>query len=102
MNTEKKRLIMNAFFSSQFNYCPLTWMFPNRSLNHKINRWYEICLCVIYNEGELLNLDNSVSMHQKNLQILATEMFTVYTGSATDIPNEVFPLKPPSNYKLIK
>ena len=102
MNTEKKRLIMNAFFSSQFNYCPLTWMFPNRSLNQKINRWYEIYLCVIYNESELLNLDNSVSIHQKNLQILATEMFTVYTGSATDVLNEVFPLKPPSNYKLIK
>ena len=64
--------------------------------------WNISLLCVIYNEGELLNLDNSVSIHQKNLQILATEMFTVYTGSATDVLNEVFPLKPPSNYKLIK
>ena len=35
MNPEKKRLIMNIFFSSQFDYCPLTWMFRNRSLNHK-------------------------------------------------------------------
>ena len=84
MNT-KRRLIMNAFFSSQFNYCPLTWMFHNRSLNHKINRLHETCLCVIYNDGhssydELLNLDNSVSIHHRNLQILATEMFRVYTG----------------------
>ena len=31
----------------------------------------------------------------KNFQILATE-----TGSATDILNEVLPLKPPSNYNL--
>ena len=85
MNTEKKRLIMNAFFSSQFDYCPLTWMFHNRSLNHKINRLHERCLRVIYNDGhssydELLNLDNSVSIHHRNLQILATEMFRVYTG----------------------
>ena len=99
MNTEKKHLITNAFISSQLNYCPLTWMFQNRSLNH------ERCLCVIYNDGhssydELLNLDNSVSMHPKYLQILAIELFRVYTGSATDILNEVFPLKPPANYNL--
>ena len=47
MNTEKKDLIMNAFFSSQFNYCPLTWTFHNRSLDHKINRLYQRCLPVI-------------------------------------------------------
>ena len=81
----KKCLMMNVFFSSQFNYCPLTLMFHNRSLNHKINRLHERCLHVFYNDGhssydELLNLDNSVSMHHQNLQILATEMFRVYTG----------------------
>ena len=49
---------------------------------------------------ESLNLDNSVSIHHRNLQILATEMFRVYTGSATDILNERFSIKPPSNYNL--
>ena len=96
---------MNSFFSSQFNYCCLTWVFHNRSLNHKINRLHERCPRVIYNDShssydELLNLGNSVSIHHRNLQILATEMFRVYTGSATDILNELFPLKPPSNYNL--
>ena len=54
---------------------------------------------VIYNDShssydELLNLDNSVliDIDHMNLQILATEMFRVYTGSATDILNEMFPL----------
>ena len=80
-------------------------MFHNRSLNHKISRLHERCLCVTYNDShssydKLLNLVNSVSIDQRNLQILATEMFRVYTGSATDILNEVFPLKPPSNYSL--
>ena len=64
----KKRFIMNAFFSSQFNYCPLTWIFQNKSLNHKINRLHERSLRVFYNNGhlsydKLLNLDNSVSIH---------------------------------------
>ena len=96
---------MNAFFSSQFNYCPLTWIFHNRSLNHEINILHERCLRVIYNDGhssydELLNLDNSVSIQNKNLHILATEMFWVYNGSATDILNKVLQLKTPSNYNL--
>ena len=77
MNTGKKCFIMNAFFSSQYNYRLHTWMSHNRSLNHKINRLHEKCLLVIYNDGhsfydELLNLDNSVSIHHKHLEILAT------------------------------
>ena len=35
MSADKKRLTMNAFFTSQFNYCPLTWMFLSRNLNNK-------------------------------------------------------------------
>ena len=75
-------------------------MFHNRSLNHKINRLHERCLRIIYNDGhssydELLNLDNSVSMHHRNLQMLATEMLKLYTRSATNVLNELFPLQPP-------
>ena len=40
------------FFSLQFNYCPLTWMFHSTSLNHKINRLHERCLRVIYKSSE--------------------------------------------------
>ena len=81
-------------------------MFHNRSLNHKINRLHERCLRVINNNDshssydKLLNLDNSVLIHHRTLLILATEMFRVYTGSATDILNELFPLKLHSNYNL--
>ena len=38
MGTTKKRILINTFFKSQFNYCPLVWMCCNRSLNTKINR----------------------------------------------------------------
>ena len=43
METTKKR-VMNAFFKSQFNYCPLVRMFCSRSLNTKINRLHERCI----------------------------------------------------------
>ena len=51
MELPKRRILMNAFFKSQFNYCPTIWMFHNRSLNNKINRLHERCLKIIYNHN---------------------------------------------------
>ena len=48
MNTEEKRLIMNAFFSSQFSYWPLILDVPRQVVNHEINRLYERCLLVLF------------------------------------------------------
>ena len=41
MEVAKKRVLMKAFISSQFNYCPLVWMLHSRSLNRRINRIHE-------------------------------------------------------------
>ena len=96
---------MNAFFTSQFSYCPLTWMFHSRKLNNKIDRLHERCLRVVCNDRlssfeELLNKDNSVSIHHRNLQCLVIEMFKVHLGEAPQILHEVFPLTEPSTYNL--
>ena len=50
MELPKRRILMNAFFKTQFHYCPSVWMLHNRSLNNKINRIHERCLRVIYND----------------------------------------------------
>ena len=49
MNIGKRRLLMNYFFTSQFNDCPLVWMCHRRSVNNKINRLHERCLRIVYN-----------------------------------------------------
>ena len=49
MDLNKKRLLLNAFFMSQFNYCQLVWMCHNCTKNNKINRFHERCLRLIYN-----------------------------------------------------
>ena len=78
MNVDKKRMIMKAFIESQFGYCPLVWMFHSRSLNNKINRIHERALRITYNDKSssfqnLLEKDNSVTIHHRNIKILATE-----------------------------
>ena len=105
MDFSKKRLAVNAFFSSQFNYCPLIWMCHNRTYNNKINRLHERCLRMIYNDKrssfeDLLEKDNSVSIHHKNLQALATEMFKVYNKTSPEIMQEIFTIKEQGEYNL--
>ena len=71
---------MNAFITSQFPYCPLVWMFNSRTLNNRINKIDERALRLAYkNEiffsfDDLLKRNKSVSIHQKNLQLLAAEI----------------------------
>ena len=80
MDFVKRRLLVNAFFYSQFNYCQLVWMCHNRTNNNKINRLHERCLRLIYNDKkssfkDLLLKDGSVSIHHRNLRKLAVELF---------------------------
>ena len=36
MNIPKRKLLMNSFFTSQFNYCLLTWMCHSRTINKRL------------------------------------------------------------------
>ena len=105
MSFKQRRRIMKAFITSQFGYCPLIWMFCSRKLNNRINRIHERALRIVYNDNEasfqeLLDYDCSVTIHQKNLQCLAIEMFKVIKGIAPQIMNEVFEVRKPISYKL--
>ena len=65
---EKRRIVMKTFIESQFNYCPLIWMFHSRIINNKINRLHERALRIVYSDFKssfegLLMEDNSFSIH---------------------------------------
>ena len=80
---------------SQFSYCLLVWMGHSRTLNNKINRLLERFLRLIYNNKqltfeELLEKDDSVSIHIGNLQALVIQMCKVVSGGSTEIMKEIF------------
>ena len=100
MDIQKRRTIMKSFITSQFGYCPLIWMFHSRGLNNKINSLHERALRITYGDKnltfqELLEKDQSVSAHQRNLQVLAIEMFKIYTDDAPKILNDIFVSRTP-------
>ena len=105
MELPKRRILMNAFFKAQFNYCPIIWMFHSRCLNNKINRLQERYLWIIYNDKisnfeELLNKGNSVSIHHNNIHALVIEMYKNANNMSPDIMNEVFKLRNTPHYNL--
>ena len=98
MSIDKRRSIMKAFINSQFGYCPLIWMFHNRALNNKINQIHERSLRIVYGNyeiffDELLELDNSVSIHHRNIQALAIEIFKGKNSLPPPLMENVFPCR---------
>ena len=98
MNLKKRRMIMNAFIQSQFGYSPLVWMFYSRDLNNRINSIHLRALQIVYSDYhssfiELLKLDNSFTVHERNIQTLAIEIYKVVHNLSPEIMKEVFVLK---------
>ena len=97
MNPHKLKMIMKAFVLSQFNYCPLVWMFHSRELNNRINRIHERALRIAYKDQqstfhELLDKDCAVTIHHRNIQILATEIYKFMHNLSPQIMSGVFKL----------
>ena len=72
-------------------------MFHSRSLNNKINRLHERALRLVYknynaNFDKLLEIYNSFSIHHRNLQKLAIEMYKIKNNISPSFMNSLFPI----------
>ena len=93
----QKKLLVNAFSYSHFNYCPLVWMFSTKDANNKIEKRHKRALQIIHsdydsalNYEDLLLRDNSVTIHQRNLQFLMTEIFKTIHGLSPSFMKKLF------------
>ena len=80
-------------------------MCHSRTNNNKINSLHERCFIIVYNDkqssfNELLEKDGSVSIHMRNIQILATEMYKLVNNLSPPIMNRVLKLNSDSRYNL--
>ena len=105
---------MDSFFTSQFNYCLLIWMFHSRGLDNKINRLHEGCLVIAYRDNrlffeELSGKNKSVSIHVKNTHCTHSRFKKVAENLSAPIVREIFEkrnnvydLRNPSEFVLPK
>ena len=95
MSLGKCRTLTKAFIESQFSYCLLIWMLRSRTLNNQISHIYERALMTAYSDYnwffyELLDKNDSFTIHQKNFQSLAVEIYKYLHGLYPAILSEVF------------
>ena len=71
------------------------WMFCSRKANNKINKLHERALRIVYQDDisnfeQLLEKDNSFSIHHQNIQTLAIEMYKVHYGLSENSFYDIF------------
>ena len=69
-----------SFIISQSSYCPIIWMYCQQKSNNRINKIHERALRIAYDDyvsdfHSLLDKDDSVTIHQRNIQVLALEIY---------------------------
>ena len=95
LNFQQKRIVFKSFFEAQFKYCPLIWMFCSREANNKINKLHERALRIVYNDDvssfeQLLEKDNSFTIHHQNIQTMAIEMYKIKHGLSANSCDNIF------------
>ena len=52
MDLRKKKVLIKAFITFQFSYCPLIWMLQSRTINNRINNINERALKLIHKDNQ--------------------------------------------------
>ena len=83
---------------SQLIYCLLFWMFCPRSSSNLINKVQERALRITYNDQltdfkSLLSNHNEITIHQRNLQVLMTEIYKIINHIASPIMSSLFEIR---------
>ena len=100
-------MTLKAFITSEFGYCPLVWMYHGKKLNSRVYKLHERVLRIVYQDyasslTELLEQDNSTTIRNINIQLLATELFKIKNEVSPNSINEIFEENAQHYYSLRK
>ena len=88
-------MLINAFFYSHFNYCPLIWMFSSKASNDRIEKLHKRALRIIDSDftatyEKFIAIDESITIHKRNLQFLMTEIYKTLHDLNPPFMKEIF------------
>ena len=94
LSDSQKRSTFNSLVESQFNYCPLTWMFCSGISNNMINKIHDRALRLILNDHtsdfDTLLQNNDTCNHHRNIQTLMIEVYKMKNNLNPPIMNNMF------------
>ena len=102
LNPEAKKVLIESFIMSNFNYCPLVWMFCNSNLKRIQENIQKRALRFLLNDYEsnydqLLEKSNKSTIEIRKLRILALEIFKTINNLNPPYMKEIFELNTSRN-----
>ena len=93
LSKEQTKYLSEAYIVSSFKYCPLIWMFCNKTSNNQINKIHEVYEMQDANFEELPLKDNSWNVHESNIRTLLIEIYKSINNLSPPIVKNFFGLK---------
>ena len=98
LHYNERKLMHITMVKSQLNYCPLVWMFYPRRSGNLINKLQVRALRITYNDQltdfkSLLSNYNEITIHQRNLQVLMTEIYKIINHIAPPIMSSLLEIR---------
>ena len=95
MSIKQRKVLMKSFIESLFGCYRLTWF---SMVNNKINHLHKRSVLIVHKDNnnsfkELLKNDNSFTLHQRNIQSLAIELFKVKENLSNTIMNDILQIR---------
>ena len=95
---EEKKTLINSYFYSNFNYCPLVWMFSSAKSLNKVEFLQKRALRLLYDNYDssyesLLKLAEKSTMNVTGLRSLCTDIFKTLNNINPVFMNEIFELR---------
>ncbi len=97
LNQEAKKVLLESFFMSNFNYCPLVWLFCDSKSMFKQEAIQKRALRFLFDDYEsdyehLLSLANKPTIEVRKLRFLAIEIFKTINELNPSFMTKIFTL----------
>ena len=78
------KILYNTFVMSNFNYCPLLWIYHGKTSSNQVDRVQKRALRILHNDFNtqfevLLEITDERKVHTKNLQKLMLQIFKCFS-----------------------
>ena len=98
LSFEAKKVLVNSYFYSNFNYCSLVWMFSGPKSLNKIESLQKRALCYLYRHYKspydtLLAKSSKVTIKSSRLKSLCVEIYKGIKSINPLFMNEIFGLR---------
>ena len=98
LNFEVKKVLINSYFYSNFNYCPLVWMFSSAKSVNKVESLQKRALCFLYNRYDcsyetLLELAGKSTMSVGRFRNLCIEIYKTINNINPSFMKDIFQLR---------